>query len=80
MVQRDLGQPRPKLAGAGDKQAEHTFGAQGGRKILRLTEYRGNAAGHLLPGAFAVEPRLPGVIGTRLFIFGRNVQGGIEML
>jgi hypothetical protein len=45
-VRADLGQPRPELAAAGDKQAEAAFCAQGSLKILGFAEYRGSVTRH----------------------------------
>ena len=47
-VERDLGQPRPELPGAGNEQGGDAVGAQGALEILRLPEYRRAATGSFL--------------------------------
>jgi hypothetical protein len=73
-MQGDLGQPRPELTRTGDEQAKAALLAQGSLEILRLAEYRGNAARHFHPDPSAVGPRVLGVIRAWLFNFGRNLR------
>jgi hypothetical protein len=46
MIERDLGQPRPKRSASGDEEAGAALRAQGSLEIRRFAEYRGNATRH----------------------------------